>query len=356
VCSTLVPGLTHPLPAPPRRQASELFPTEMRGVAHGFSAAVGKLGALTADIVLGQARALAGPVAFHTSLRIAHMSAPLSNSEKLNAAVSLPSHCDACLPSAWLGDGRGKFAWVTPVLLCYNISNHVLQHPSEARRVCITRVTRALACGRQVDDRMKFYLSAAAGGMGVLVTMLWVPELSTLDLAEGDARWAALRKGARPGPPAQSRACRHSQTLLSSAQLHRCSVRMGVIGYVWDLRADLGLDHWSEAGGAPTRGSKGGKYSSATRVRRPHADQPGMNQRRRVRPGLHLGAGAHSALPGCRAGDPDSYNGEAVNPQNLSFWERMIGIGKLYKAAPGRQSTAENGTALGQSTAKSGNA
>ena len=34
-------------------QASELFPTEMRGVAHGFSAAVGKLGALAADITLG---------------------------------------------------------------------------------------------------------------------------------------------------------------------------------------------------------------------------------------------------------------------------------------------------------------
>ena len=34
-------------------QASELFPTEMRGVAHGFSAAVGKLGALSADIILG---------------------------------------------------------------------------------------------------------------------------------------------------------------------------------------------------------------------------------------------------------------------------------------------------------------
>ncbi len=34
-------------------QASELFPTEMRGVAHGFSAAVGKVGALSADIILG---------------------------------------------------------------------------------------------------------------------------------------------------------------------------------------------------------------------------------------------------------------------------------------------------------------
>ena len=39
-------------------QASELFPTEMRGVAHGFSAAVGKVGALSADIILGLVRGL----------------------------------------------------------------------------------------------------------------------------------------------------------------------------------------------------------------------------------------------------------------------------------------------------------
>ena len=34
-------------------QASELFPTEYRGMAHGISAAVGKLGALSADIIMG---------------------------------------------------------------------------------------------------------------------------------------------------------------------------------------------------------------------------------------------------------------------------------------------------------------
>lgn len=34
-------------------QASELFPTENRGMAHGISAAVGKLGALSADIIMG---------------------------------------------------------------------------------------------------------------------------------------------------------------------------------------------------------------------------------------------------------------------------------------------------------------
>ncbi len=45
---------------------------------------------------------------------------------------------------------------------------------------------------------MKLYLSAAAGGMGVLVTLLWVPELSTLDLAESRSsagpRCAAVRR------------------------------------------------------------------------------------------------------------------------------------------------------------------
>jgi nitrate/nitrite transporter NarK len=35
-------------------KASELFPTENRGMAHGISAAVGKLGALSADIIMGQ--------------------------------------------------------------------------------------------------------------------------------------------------------------------------------------------------------------------------------------------------------------------------------------------------------------
>ena len=42
-------------------QASECFPTESRGMVHGLSAAVGKLGALSADIVMGQVRAVQLP-------------------------------------------------------------------------------------------------------------------------------------------------------------------------------------------------------------------------------------------------------------------------------------------------------
>ena len=43
---------------------------------------------------------------------------------------------------------------------------------------------------------MKFYLSAAAGALGVAVTLLFIPEISTLDLREGDLRWDALKASA----------------------------------------------------------------------------------------------------------------------------------------------------------------
>jgi hypothetical protein len=60
-----------------------------------------------------------------------------------------------------------------------------------------------LALDLQVDDRMKFILSAAAGALGVFVTFLFVPEITTLDLKEGDTRWDAIKSGAAlfdPGP------------------------------------------------------------------------------------------------------------------------------------------------------------
>lgn len=34
------------------------------------------------------------------------------------------------------------------------------------------------------------------------------------------------------------------------------------------------------------------------------------------------------------AGESDGYAGEAVNPQNLSLWERLTGVGTRYRAAP----------------------
>lgn len=33
------------------------------------------------------------------------------------------------------------------------------------------------------------------------------------------------------------------------------------------------------------------------------------------------------------AGNGQDYHGEAVNPKNLSLWERMLGRGKLYDPA-----------------------
>ena len=50
ISSILLISLYSGLPA----QASECFPTESRGMVHGISAAVGKLGALSADIIMGQ--------------------------------------------------------------------------------------------------------------------------------------------------------------------------------------------------------------------------------------------------------------------------------------------------------------
>ncbi len=42
---------------------------------------------------------------------------------------------------------------------------------------------------------MKFILSAAAGALGVLVTFIFIPEITSLDLREGDIRWDLIKKG-----------------------------------------------------------------------------------------------------------------------------------------------------------------
>ena len=59
----------------------------------------------------------------------------------------------------------------------------------------IARGTLKRAAGLQVDDRMKFILSAAAGALGVLVTFIFIPEITSLDLKEGDIRWDLIKKG-----------------------------------------------------------------------------------------------------------------------------------------------------------------
>ena len=47
----------------------------------------------------------------------------------------------------------------------------------------------------QVGDKAKFYWCAGAGLMGVIVTILFIPEISELDLREGDKRWELLKAG-----------------------------------------------------------------------------------------------------------------------------------------------------------------
>jgi hypothetical protein len=47
----------------------------------------------------------------------------------------------------------------------------------------------------QVSSQARFYLSAGAGAVGALVTLIFIPDITQLDLAEGDRRWAALQGG-----------------------------------------------------------------------------------------------------------------------------------------------------------------
>lgn len=46
-----------------------------------------------------------------------------------------------------------------------------------------------------VDDRAKFWISAACGLAGVVVTVIFIPDITTLDLKEGDKRWLAIVSG-----------------------------------------------------------------------------------------------------------------------------------------------------------------
>ena len=57
----------------------------------------------------------------------------------------------------------------------------------------------------KISDRSKFYYTAVAAGIGALVTMLFIPEVTGLDLSEGDKRWEHLRSGRIPLDAAQSR-------------------------------------------------------------------------------------------------------------------------------------------------------
>lgn len=56
-------------------------------------------------------------------------------------------------------------------------------------------------------------------------------------------------------------------------------------------------------------------------------------------------------------GRPKEYHGEAVNPKNLSLWERMLGRGRAYDSAAhlaqlkGVEMTSPNGTGVRKGSA-----
>lgn len=47
-----------------------------------------------------------------------------------------------------------------------------------------------------VSDRTKFWISGACGFAGVILTYITIPDLTGLDLREGDKRWLAILDGA----------------------------------------------------------------------------------------------------------------------------------------------------------------
>ena len=57
---------------------------------------------------------------------------------------------------------------------------------------------------------MKFILSAAAGAVGVLVTLIFIPEITSLDLKEGDTRWDMMKKGIGNRSPGYNANCQHT--------------------------------------------------------------------------------------------------------------------------------------------------
>lgn len=81
----------------------------------------------------------------------------------------------------------------------------------------------------QVDNRVKFYLSAAAGALGILVTLVFVPDVTTLDLAEADVRWDALSAGSYHMPASS---CPRPEALVGTCL--GCHSRRGFVVWTWD--------------------------------------------------------------------------------------------------------------------------
>ncbi|KDD76549.1 hypothetical protein H632_c186p1 [Helicosporidium sp. ATCC 50920] len=160
----------------------------------------------------------------------------------LNSAVALVGYYFAAftIDRHWMGRKRMQamgFAWTGVLfLICAGVYNDLVQPeyvkifqflyyfssfwgqfgpnattwllpaetiPTEARSMChgfaaAIGKAGALVAGvvfNLVSDRSKFWISGACGGVGVLVTLAFIPDLTGLDLKEGDKRWLAIVEG-----------------------------------------------------------------------------------------------------------------------------------------------------------------
>lgn len=95
--------------------------------------------------------------------------------------------------SFWGQFGPNATTWLLPAEVI----------PTEARSMChgfaaAVGKAGALVAGvvfTEVDDRTKFWISGACGAAGAVLTVLLIPDLTGLDLKEGDHRWLALVEG-----------------------------------------------------------------------------------------------------------------------------------------------------------------
>ena len=124
----------------------QVYPTGVRSFFHGLSAAVGKVGALAAALAFTNVRAPRCAVA-------------------VLQAVGPPG--PACSGRTGAASAAGGWPGRVP---------HPAPRPPHL----------AAACCLQVSVRAAFYASAGAGGLGLLLTLAFLPDTTGLDLHELD--------------------------------------------------------------------------------------------------------------------------------------------------------------------------
>ncbi|KAL6777660.1 PTA1A [Auxenochlorella protothecoides x Auxenochlorella symbiontica] len=101
--------------------------------------------------------------------------------------------------------------------------------PTEARSMChgiaaaVGKVGALLAgvVFSLVDDRSKFWISGVCSAAGVLLTFLLVPNLTGLDLKEGDKRWLAIVDGKADEYTGPAIAAKHLSLLERTVYRHQ---------------------------------------------------------------------------------------------------------------------------------------